>query len=157
MITLCLNALNHHHRLVIALSSPPIIMHGTIKCRGLWGLDGRLIMNDEWWKVVNDQWHEQVITTYACNTMKSIQSSMLHITFFTKHFVLISLYFIFFFLCLWHTQALCAFIFFLLGLRPYYFFFFFFFSFSWPLATFLFFFLSSTSRPYTFFTHVACF
>ena len=90
MITLWLNALDHHHRLVIALSSPPIIMHDTTKSRGLYGLNGRLIMNGEWWKVVNDQWYKQVTTTYACNTMNTIPLSMLHLFF--KHFVLLSIF-----------------------------------------------------------------
>ena len=82
MITLWLNALDHHHRLVIALSYPPIIMHDTTKSRELYGLNGRLIMNGEWWKVVNDQWYKQVTTTYACNTMNTIPLNMLHLSLF---------------------------------------------------------------------------
>ena len=122
MITLWLNALDHHHRLVIALSSPPIIMHDTTKSRGLYGLNGRLIMNGEWWKVVNDQWHEQVITTYACNTINPSPTNMLHLSiflFFSS--TLCFSHFFFPFLCLWHTQALCAIFISYLGLWPYFF------------------------------------
>ena len=154
MITLWLNALDHHHRLVIALNSPPIIMHDTTKSRGLYGLNGRLIMNGEWWKVVNDQWYKQVTTTYACNTMNTIPLSMLHLFF--KHFVLLSIFLL--------TQMPLAYIstlcfpfslFFYLGLRPYYFFFSF--AFSWPLATSLFFFFTQGLSA-SFISHnVACF
>ena len=98
MITLWLNALDHHHRLVIALSSPPIIMHDTTKSRGLCGLNGRLIMNGEWWKVVNDQWYKQVTTTYACNTMNTIPLNMLHLSFFQT----LCAFLLFLLSCLWH-------------------------------------------------------
>ena len=121
MITLWLNALDHHHRLVIALSSPPIIMHDTTKSRGLYGLNGRLIMNGEWWKVVNDQWHEQVITTYACNTMKSIPTK--HATSLFFQALCASLIFLFTLMPLAYISTLCFSFFFLyLGLRPYFFF-----------------------------------
>ena len=152
MITLWLNALDHHHRLVIALSSPPIIMHDTTKSRGLYGLNGRLIMNDEWWKVVNDQWYKQVITTYACNTINPSPTNMLNLFFFLA--LCASLIFFFFTLMpLAYLSTLCFLPFSLLiGLWPYYIFFF-----SLPFGHFLFSFFSMWLSAIFYFPHIACF
>ena len=53
MITLWLNALDHHHRLVIALSSPPIVC---IAQPNLGDFGVRWKANNKWWMMDSNQW-----------------------------------------------------------------------------------------------------
>ena len=94
----------------------------------------RLNMNGESWKIVNDQYYEQVTTTYKCNTMSLVQSSMLHITLFFPSTLCFSHFFLFILMPVAYSSTLYSSL--LIGLGPYIFFFL---SFSWPLAIFPFF------------------